>query len=209
MKSGHTLGRIDNLAREIQERAANCITSFAASRSQPASARPRTVAQIYQLLQIHNAAHGAKRPRMDRNVHSLKRLVHHTEEHLAGYRHFRRHIDRLDHLTHDLEDAIHDLDDHAFFGGPVYHTRPAVGVSPGGVTIGGRGFSFTIGANESSPSPTQQDLKKAARKAVSYRAPTEGPGFLLRRGGVRVPPIAADAGARRDLSSSPRRTPIR
>ena len=52
--------------------------------------------------------------------------------------------------VHDLEDAIHDLDDYAFssepvYGGPVYsspviHTRPA-----SGITIGGRGFSFTIG----------------------------------------------------------------
>jgi len=146
---GHTLGRIDNLAREIQGESRELyyeLRSVSFSNPELRSAQ-NEAAQIYQLSsQIHNAAHGAgSLYGMDRNVHSLKRLVHHTEEYLAGYRHFRRHIDRLDHLTHDLEDAIHDLDDHAFFGGPVYHTRPAVGVSPGGVTIGGRGFSFTIG----------------------------------------------------------------
>ena len=161
---GHTLGRIDNLAREIQSESRELYyelrsVSFAYPDLRSAQSE---VAQIYQLAsQIHNAAHGAGSLHgMDRNVHSLKQLVHHTEEHLAGYRHFRRHIDRLDQLTHDLEDAIHDLDDREFFsgpvyggrvyggpvyGGPVYTTRPAVGVSPGGVTIGGRGFSFTIG----------------------------------------------------------------
>ena len=156
---GHTLGRIDNLAREIQGESRELyyeLRSVSFSNPELRSAQ-NEVAQIYQLAsQIHNAAHGyGSTYGMDRNVHSLKRLVHHTEEHLVGYRHFRRHIDRIDHLTHDLEDAIHDLDDDDFiggpvyggpvYGGPVYHTRPAVGVSPGGVTIGGRGFSFTIG----------------------------------------------------------------
>jgi hypothetical protein len=151
---GHTLGRIDNLDREIQAASRDLyfeLRSVSFSNPELRSAQS-DVGQIYQLAsQIHDAVHGAgSLYGMDRNVHSLKQLVHHTEEHLAGYRHFRRHIDRIDDLTHDLEDAIHDLDDYEFFsgpvyGGPVYHTRPAVGVSPGGVTIGGRGFSFTIG----------------------------------------------------------------
>ena len=151
---GHSLNRIDNLARAIQSESSELyyeLRSVSFGHSDLRSAQ-NEVAQIHQLAsRIHNAAHGYSSVYgMDRNVHSLKDLVHHVEEHLAGYRHFRRHIDRIDRLTHDLEDAIHDLDDYAFssepvYGGPVYsspviHTRPA-----SGITIGGRGFSFTIG----------------------------------------------------------------
>ena len=146
---GHALGRIDNLARAIQSESRELyyeLRSVSFTHSDLRSAQ-NEVAQIHQLAsRIHDAAHGAGSLHgMDRNVHSLKWLVHHVEEHLAGYRHFRRHIDRIDRLTHDLEDAIHDLDDQDFFGGPVssgpvLHTRPS-----SGITIGGRGISFTIG----------------------------------------------------------------
>jgi hypothetical protein len=151
---GHALGRIENLSRAIQAESRELyyeLRSVSFSNPELRSAQSE-VGQVYQLAsRIHDAAHGyGGIGGMDRNVHSLKQLVHHVEEHLAGYRHFRRHIDRIDDLTHDLEDAAHDLDDYDFhsgpvYSGPVYHTRPAVGVSPGGVTIGGRGFSFTIG----------------------------------------------------------------
>ncbi len=156
---GHVLTRIDNLSRAIQSESRELyyeLRSVSFSHPDLRSAQ-NEVGQIYQLAsRIHNAAHGSGSAYgMDRNVHLLKQLVHHVEEHLAGYRHFRRHIDRIDDLTHDLEDAIHDLDDHDFFAGrvysgpvyggrvyssPVIHTRPS-----SGITIGGRGFSFTIG----------------------------------------------------------------
>jgi hypothetical protein len=145
---GHTLGRIDNLARAIQAESRELyyeLRSVSYSNPELRSAQ-NEVGQVYQLAsRIHDAAHGGSIYSMDRNVHSLKRLVHHVEEHLVGYRHFRRHIDRIDSLTHDLEDAIHDLDDHDFYrgpvsSGPVIHTRPS-----SGVTFGGRGISFTIG----------------------------------------------------------------
>jgi hypothetical protein len=146
---GHVLGRIDNLARAIQSESRELyyeLRSVSFSHPDLRSAQ-NEVAQIHQLAsRIHDGAHGAGSLHgMDRHVHSLKRLVHQVEEHLAGHRHFRRHIDRIDRLTHDLEDAIHDLDDHHFFGGPVSsgpvtYTRPS-----SGITVGGRGFSFTIG----------------------------------------------------------------
>lgn len=151
---GHSLDRVDRLAREIQAESRVLyyeLRSVSFSNANLRSAQ-NEVAQIYQLAsRIHDGAHGASSTYgMDRNVHSLTRLVHHVEEHLAGYRHFRRHIDRIDRLTHDLEDAIHDLDDHDFYSGPVYSgpvtTGPVIHTrQPAGVTIGGRGFSFTIG----------------------------------------------------------------
>lgn len=151
---GHVLGRIDNLARSIQSESRELyyeLRSVSFSHPDLRSAQ-NEVAQIHQLAsRIHDAAHAYGSVHgMDRNVHSLKRLVHHVEEHLAGYRHFRRHIDRIDRLTHDLEDAVHNLDDGDFFGGPVYSGPVASGPvihtrQPAGITIGGRGFSFTIG----------------------------------------------------------------
>jgi len=151
---GYDLTRIDNLSRAIQSESRELYSELrgvALSNPDLRSALSE-VGQIYQLAtRIHNGVHGYGSVHgMDRNVHSLKRLVHHVEEHLVGYSHFRRHVNRIDQLTHDLEDAIHDLDDHDFYGGPVYsgpttsgpviHTRPA-----GGISIGGRGFSFSIG----------------------------------------------------------------
>jgi hypothetical protein len=159
---GYALGRIDNLSREIQSESRELyyeIRSVSFSNPELRSAQSE-VGQIYQLAsRIHDAVHGSgSMYGMDRNVHSIERLVHHVDDHLIGYGHFRRHVDRLDSLTHDLEDAIHDLDDiysspvysgpvytGPVYTGPAYSTRPGVSYGSSGITIGGRGFSFTIG----------------------------------------------------------------
>jgi uncharacterized protein (UPF0335 family) len=156
---GHALTRIENASRGIQSESRELyyeLRGVAFSNPELRSALSE-VGQVYQLAtRIHNGVHGyGNVSGMDRNVHSLKRLVHHVEEHLAGYGHFRRHIDRIDRLTHDLEDAVHDLADGDFGSGSVYrepaysgpvYSGPVIGTRPSsGITIGGRGFSFSIG----------------------------------------------------------------
>lgn len=154
---GSALARVERLSRSIQAESRSLYYELRAFPYGDANTRSALseVGQIYSLAsRIHDAAHGYGSVHgMDRNVHSLKRLVHHVEEHLAGQRYFRGLINRIDNLTHELEDAVHDLDDREFFGGPVtsghVHSGPVysgpVNSTRPGVTIGGRGFSFTIG----------------------------------------------------------------
>ena len=172
---GSALARVDQLSRQIQAESRSLYYELRAFRygDHETRAALSEVGQIYSLAtRIHDASHGHGSVRgMDQNVHSLKRLVHHVEEHLVGHQYFRSLVNRIDNLTHELEDAVHDLDDGEFFGndpwiyrgdsvnygpsystqpsyyssGSSYYTRPGVGYGSSGVTIGGRGFSFTIG----------------------------------------------------------------
>jgi hypothetical protein len=103
------------------------------------------VGQIYRLAaRLHDTAHYGGSPRqLDRDVHALKDLVHHVDEHLHHHRHFRRHVEQIDRLTHDLEDAIHRLDGRGSYRGSPVIYAPRTG--PGGISLGGRGFSIQIG----------------------------------------------------------------
>jgi hypothetical protein len=151
------LERIDRLSQSIQSESRTLyyeLRRVAFSNPNLRSAM-NEVAQIYQYAtRIHDGAHGhVSRRQMDRDVHAMKDLVHHVEEHLVHHSHYRRHIDRIDSRVHQLEDAIHDWNGD-FGGGPVvvdpwygggYTTRPGLSVGPGGVTIGGRGISIGFG----------------------------------------------------------------
>jgi hypothetical protein len=151
------LDRIDRLSQSIQSESRTLyyeLRRVAFSNPDLRSAM-NEVAQIYQYAtRIHDGAHGhVSRRQMDRDVHAMKDLVHHVEEHLVHHSHYRRHIDRIDSRVHQLEDAIHDWNGD-FGGGPVvadpwygggYTTRPGLSVGPGGVTIGGRGISIGFG----------------------------------------------------------------
>lgn len=161
----HDLDRIDRLSQSVQSESRTLyyeLRRFAYSDPNLRSAM-NEVAQIYQYAsRIHDGAHGhVSRRQMDRDVHAMKDLVHHVEEHLVHYSHYRRHIDRIDSRTHQLEDAIHDFSDdfgrrpvvvdpwygsETWYGsGSGYSTRPGISVGPGGVTIGGRGISIGFG----------------------------------------------------------------
>jgi uncharacterized protein (UPF0335 family) len=143
----HDLNRIDELSRRIESEGRQLLAEirgvgFGDHRVRSAFSE---VAEIVRLAsRIHDAAHfGGSRRQLDRDVHALKDLVHHVEEHVDHHRHLRRHIERIDRLTHDLEDRIHDLADRNIGTGPVYSYgyRPAAS----GISFGGRGFSIQIG----------------------------------------------------------------
>lgn len=136
--------RIDALARRIQNESSQLYSELAHARYSPELRLARNeVAEIYHLARrMHDTAHfGGSSRQLDRDVHALKRLVHHVEEHLVGYGHFRSHIDRIDRLTHQLEDRVHDLDDRRFYSDRPYSygVRPASGLSFG------PGFSIQFG----------------------------------------------------------------
>jgi hypothetical protein len=149
----HDLDRIDELSRRIESEGRQLLAEIRGI----GLADPRVrsafgeVADVVRLAsRIHDAAHfGGSRRQMDRDVHTLKNLVHHVEEHLDHNRHLRRHIERIDNLTHDLEERVHDLADRDFFssspsygsGGYGYGYRPATS----GISFGGRGFSIQLG----------------------------------------------------------------
>jgi hypothetical protein len=131
----HDHERIDTLARRVQNESAQLYSELArAGFSSELRQAKNEVAQIYHLARrMHDTAHfGGNSRQLDRDVHALKRLVHHVEEHLVGYSHFRNHVDRLDRLTHQLEDRVHDLDDRNF-----YSDRP--------YSFGSGGFSIRLG----------------------------------------------------------------
>jgi hypothetical protein len=109
----HDYERIDSLARRIQNESSQLYGELSRAGYDPELRMARNeVAQIYHLARrMHDTAHhGGSSRQLDRDVHALKRLVHHVEEHLVGYRHYRNHVDRLDRLTHQLEDRVDDLD---------------------------------------------------------------------------------------------------
>jgi hypothetical protein len=114
----HDYERVDSLARRVQNESSQLYSELSRAGYNPELRMARNeVAQIYHLARrMHDSAHYGGSPRqLDRDVHALKRLVHHVEEHLVGYSHFRNHLDRLDRLTHQLEDRVHDLDDADFY----------------------------------------------------------------------------------------------
>lgn len=142
---GHDYERIDNLARRVQNESSQLYSELRnAGHSQNVRQARNEVADIYRLAgRLHDTAHRGGSPRqLDRDVHALKDLVHHVEEHLSGHGHFRRHMDRLDSLTHQLEDRIHDLDSRRSGSRPVVY---GPGYGSGGISLGGRGFSIQIG----------------------------------------------------------------
>jgi hypothetical protein len=139
--------QIDRLARRIQDESRQLYQELRSASHADYGLRSAVseVAQVYHLAgRFHSTAHtwGSVR-QLHRDAKSLRQLVHHVEEHLAAYRHFRRHIDRIDNLTHDLEDRVLRLDDR-----PIYSRRPDYGpahdVRPG-ISLGGSGFSIRIG----------------------------------------------------------------
>jgi hypothetical protein len=137
--------RIDNLARRVQSESSQLYSELRHAGSSANLQQARTeVAEIYHLAgRIHDTAHfGGSRRQLDRDVHALERLVHHVQEHLSRHGHFRRHMDRIDSLTHQLEDRIHDLGERHGNGRSV-HYGPGYGSS--GINFGGRGFSIQIG----------------------------------------------------------------
>lgn len=138
------LQRIDELSRRIESEGRQLLSEIRGLGLVDHRVRSAfgEVSDIVRLAsRIHDAAHrGGSRRQMDLDVHALKALVHHVEDHLDHVRHLRRHIERIDHLTHDLENRIHNLADRDFRTVPSYGYRPASGIS-----FGGRGFSFTIG----------------------------------------------------------------
>jgi hypothetical protein len=142
--------RVDRLALKLQEESRQLYSELrSASGDRNLQSARYEAGQIYRLAsRIHDTAHYRGSPRqLDRDVHALKDLVHHVEEHLAFHRHFRRHVDQLDRLTHDLEDAIHRLDGRSLSSDrPVYY-GPSYGARPGssGISFGGSGFSIRLG----------------------------------------------------------------
>lgn len=147
----HDYDQIDRLALRVQDESRQLYSELRSVHHGDRNVQTARyeVGQIYRLAaRIHDTAHYRGSPRqLDRDVHALKDLVHHVEDHLAHDRHFRRHIDQIDRLTHDLEDSIHRLDDRDFYrDAPVYY-GPSYGTrsSSSGITFGGRGFSIQFG----------------------------------------------------------------
>jgi hypothetical protein len=131
----HDYERVDALARRIQNESSQLYSELArAGYDSNLRQAKNEVAQIYHLARrMHDTAHfGGSSRQLDRDVHALKRLVHHVEEHLVGHSHFRSHINRIDRLTHQLEDRVHNLDDSHF-----YSHRP--------YSFGSGGFSIRLG----------------------------------------------------------------
>lgn len=124
------------------------------------------VTAVYrQSARVHALSHARRDPaELCRSARKLDQLVHHLEDTISGLRDGHSHYDhwtrtRVQHgpdlrnirrLTHMIEDDTHELLDEVqkierrFSARPTF-SRPGAVVTPGGVYVGGRGFSVRLG----------------------------------------------------------------
>jgi hypothetical protein len=145
---GHLFSRIDRLAIAIEGESQQLYRELRTVALHDLNLRTaaREVSDLNRLAQrLHDSIHFGRDLRsVHRDVRAMEDLVHHIEDYLRPHRHFRKHIDRIDSLAHQLHDAVDQLRDRDFERGHV-HYRPVHPTQPQGIMVGTSGFSIRIG----------------------------------------------------------------
>jgi hypothetical protein len=87
---------------------------------------------------------------MHAEVLAVQDMIDHVHEHLAGYRHYDRHVHRMEAFAAAMDEALHEAaHDHYPVRQPVYQpvypSYGGYGHGYNGVTVGNGGFQIRIG----------------------------------------------------------------